>query len=127
MRFPLPLRFLRRKATRFALLVGLLTAAACWWLLPPAPRFSIKVADRYTIPVFSKGMRYLAASTFDHSEGPDTTVETTLWDIQIGIALCSFKLPANYAQAFTEDESTFVEFWRGKAQFRDVVTGKIRE
>ena len=75
-------------------------------------------------------MRYLALSPSESSENQ----AVTLWDIQAGRSLCSFPIAveehypgSNYAQAFTEDETAFVEFSRGKAQCRDVLTGTIRQ
>jgi hypothetical protein len=117
-------RFLRRKATGFAVVAGLLTAAACWWLLPPTPRFSQKAEEGCYVD-FSRGMRYLAKSTYEPNE-KFSNGETVIWDVETGYHLCSFSFPKLYNHGFTEDETTFVEFSEGKAQFRDVITGKIK-
>jgi hypothetical protein len=81
-------------------------------------------------------MRYLAFSPGDLYKNDLSIRETTLWDVHGGRALCSFPLQdpyffsgarGSYAQAFTQDETTFVEFARGKAHIRDVVTGDIKK
>jgi hypothetical protein len=127
-------KFLRRKATGFALIGGLLTGAMCWWLLPPEPFAIIKCPEKRFWTTFSPTMRYLAFSTFSSPKDPLAPEKITVWDIAVNRSSCSFAFSEdkpqgeslNYSQAFTEDETAFLEFSRGKAQFRDVDTGKIK-
>ncbi len=133
--FPILPKFLRRKATMFALIGGLLTGAVCWRLLPPEPRFSMTLAVG-DVPIFSPSMRYVAITTRDCSTGRFSDASTTtIWDTRSGNLLCHFEILKDalkgrnprYGQAFTRDESAFVEFSKGEARVRDVRNGALIE
>jgi hypothetical protein len=121
----------RRKATWFAFVVGLLTAATGWWLMPHAPRCSVpvQIVD-YT--VLSPDFHYAAVYYSDlHRGQDDLAAKWTIWDLTSGRSQFSFPVSqekaihwnGSYDLEFSPDNELVVEFDDGKARFRKVPSG----
>ncbi len=76
------------------------------------------------MPIFSRGMQYVATTICDSPKNRSSG-QTVLWNVRTGEPSCSFRFSEFHDSAFSEDETTFVTFSRGKAQYRDVATGTV--
>src|ERR1700680_3666330 len=110
--------FSRRQATRLALVVGLLTAAACWRALPYSPRSSLPLC-------LDKVCEVLSSLDFRRSRG----------EIQLNPGMWGFSPKASSAQVISSWGLTpdcknlaTVDVWKADAnvQIWDVATGRQR-
>ncbi len=125
-----------RKKLVIAVTAGVLTSALCYWVLPPAPFASIPMPECMNgfRVVFSPTMRYLAFTEFAPEDDKCKLTKITIWDVSSRAPLCSFPVHnefantvgSTYRQAFTHDETTFVEIVDDEARLRDSKSGIIK-
>jgi WD40 repeat protein len=121
--------FARRKATWFAVLVGMITAIACWRYLPTVPRRSLHVSGWFIGGgiVFSPDFHF-AAESFKKWDPKGDTFMTNLWDLNEGRVLFSFPFEQGNLfirkVAISPDNEILVEFKNGLVTFYKIPTGE---
>jgi hypothetical protein len=130
---PVLMNFWRHKATRLALIVGLVTTATSAWLIPYAPRRSLpaRIAGSRPSAAFSPDFRYAAFVSSEYrDEEKDRDEKCTIWDVPSGRALFSFPTPKrpymadNYALRISPDNAFVVELHQGQPRFWKMPSGE---
>src|SRR5262245_12940895 len=113
----------RRKSARFGVVFGLLTAAACSCMLPPAPRLSVTMPVKQPYVVFSPALS-LAVVRISGIHPREM-----LWDLISGrqlLELDTTNRDIAYSSAIFPDNRTIVELTDDdEVRIRDIPSGEL--
>ncbi len=120
---PLPGSFWRRKLTLFAIVVGLITAAVCWSLLP-FQRLVFKLPRGSSYAEFFSDFRYVATQEFFND---CLNRRVTLMELGGEEPLFSLVYDEKNLPAFgiSPDNKLFIEFGLEKTKVRKIPSGEL--
>ncbi len=70
-------------------------------------------------------MQYVATTICD-SPTNRSSGQTVVWNVRTGVPTYTLRFSEFHDSAFSEDETTFVTFSHGKAEYRDAATGAVK-